>query len=91
MVTFCSDLDRARDFHRGCGCALAHRLVGRRRLRPVEMSTSDGVLSSASHVERRDFQYAIENTEVILAPEGQIATFGHTSFRFYLISELMDR
>ncbi|MGH8165052.1 MAG: hypothetical protein ACREP1_12040, partial [Rhodanobacteraceae bacterium] len=33
----------------------------------------------------------IENTEVILAPEGRIATFGHTSFRFYLISELMDQ
>lgn len=38
-----------------------------------------------------NFQYAIENTEVILAPAGQIATFGHTSFRFYLISELMDQ
>ena len=38
-----------------------------------------------------NFQYAIENTEVILAPEGRIATFGITSFRFYLISELMDR
>lgn len=38
-----------------------------------------------------DFQYAIENTQVILAPERQIATFGSTSFRFYLISELMDR
>ncbi len=38
-----------------------------------------------------DFQYAAENTQVILAPEHQIATFGATSFRFYLISELMDR
>ena len=38
-----------------------------------------------------DFQYAIENTRVILAPEQKIATFGTTSFRFYLISELMDR
>lgn len=37
-----------------------------------------------------NFQYAIENTEVILAPQQTIATFGHTSFRFYLISELMD-
>ena len=37
-----------------------------------------------------DFQYAIENTQVILAPEQNIATFGTTSFRFYLISELMD-
>src|SRR5262249_49127008 len=38
-----------------------------------------------------NFQYAIENTEVILAPQGRIATFGQTSFRFYLISELMDK
>ncbi len=38
-----------------------------------------------------DFHYAIENTRVILAPEQQIATFGRTSFNFYLISELMDR
>ena len=38
-----------------------------------------------------DFDYAIENTQVILAPEGRIATFGSTSFNFYLISELMDR
>jgi hypothetical protein len=38
-----------------------------------------------------DFDDAIENTQVILAPERQIATFGSTSFNFYLISELMDR
>jgi hypothetical protein len=38
-----------------------------------------------------DFQYAIENTQVILAPERKISTFGSTSFRFFLISELMDR
>jgi hypothetical protein len=38
-----------------------------------------------------DFQYAVENTRVIVAPEGKIATFGSTSFRFYLISELMDQ
>src|SRR5215211_6502909 len=38
-----------------------------------------------------DFDYAIENTQVILAPERQIATFGNTSYNFYLISELMDR
>ena len=38
-----------------------------------------------------DVQYAAENTRVILAPERQIATFGATSFRFYLISELMDQ
>lgn len=40
---------------------------------------------------RENFDYAIENTQVILAPEQKIATFGSTSFRFYLISELMDR
>src|SRR5256712_9350597 len=40
---------------------------------------------------RDDFDYAIENTHVIVAPEQQIATFGTTSFHFYLISELMDR
>ncbi|MEP6938085.1 MAG: hypothetical protein ABI871_08450 [Chthoniobacterales bacterium] len=38
-----------------------------------------------------NFQYAVENTRVIVAPERQIATFGSTSFRFYLISELMDQ
>ena len=40
---------------------------------------------------RDDFDYALENTHVILSPERQIATFGNTSFNFYLISELMDR
>jgi hypothetical protein len=40
---------------------------------------------------KENFDYAIENTQVILAPEQQIATFGSTSFNFYLISELMDR
>lgn len=37
------------------------------------------------------FQYALENTEVILAPQRRIQTFGSTQFRFYLVSELMDR
>ena len=36
------------------------------------------------------FQYAIENTQVILAPQRRIETFGSTSFRFYLVTELMD-
>jgi hypothetical protein len=36
------------------------------------------------------FQYALENTQVILAPERRIETFGSTCFRFYLVSELMD-
>src|SRR5437868_10743398 len=38
-----------------------------------------------------DIEYALENTQVILAPDRQIATFGTTSFEFHLISELMDR
>lgn len=37
------------------------------------------------------FQYALENTQVIVAPERRIDTFGTINFRFYLISELMDR
>jgi len=37
-----------------------------------------------------DLQYAIENTKVILNPDRRIETFGTTSFRFYLITELMD-
>ena len=40
---------------------------------------------------KENFDYAIENTHVLLAPEQQIATFGRTSFNFYLITELMDR
>ena len=36
------------------------------------------------------FQYAIENTRVVHAPEQRIQTFGSTSFRFFLVSELMD-
>jgi hypothetical protein len=36
------------------------------------------------------FQYALENTQVILAPQRRIETFGSTSFRFYLVTELMD-
>jgi hypothetical protein len=37
-----------------------------------------------------DLQYAIENTRVILSPERRIDTFGTTSFKFYLVSEMMD-
>ena len=36
------------------------------------------------------FQYAIENTQVIMAPQRRIETFGTTSFRFFLVTELMD-
>ena len=57
------------------------------------MLCEDAILPYRPHViwSEDDFQYAIENTEVILAPQGKIATFGQTSFRFYLISELMDK
>jgi hypothetical protein len=37
-----------------------------------------------------DFQYAVGNTRIIMSPKRQIDTFGATSFRFYLVSELMD-
>src|SRR5438067_10061638 len=43
------------------------------------------------NLKQDDIEYAIENTQVILAPERQIATFDNTSFEFHLISELMDR
>jgi hypothetical protein len=38
-----------------------------------------------------DFQYAMENTQVIVTPERRIESFGSVNFRFYLISELMDQ
>lgn len=38
-----------------------------------------------------DFQYALENTRVLLAPRRQIETFGSTRFQFHLLTESMDR
>jgi hypothetical protein len=38
-----------------------------------------------------DFQYAMENTQVIVTPSRLISTFGTVNFHFYLISELMDQ
>ena len=38
-----------------------------------------------------DFQYAMENTHVLFATEQRIETFGNTRFRFYVITEPMDR
>jgi len=38
-----------------------------------------------------DFQYAMENTQVIVTPERRIESFGSVNFHFYLISELMDK
>ena len=37
-----------------------------------------------------DIQYALEFTQILLAPDRRIDTFGSTSFEFHLISELMD-
>ena len=37
-----------------------------------------------------DFQYAIENTQVLHEPDRRIDTFGSTRFEFNLVSELMD-
>ncbi len=37
-----------------------------------------------------DFQYAMENTRVVVAPSRAIETFGQTSFRFRLVTEPMD-
>lgn len=41
-------------------------------------------------IEEHDFSYAMENTRVVVQPERLIETFGSTSFRFLLVSELMD-
>lgn len=38
-----------------------------------------------------DFQYALENTRVLREPERRIETFGATTFRFLLVTELMDQ
>lgn len=37
-----------------------------------------------------DFQYALENTRVVVQPEQRIETFGQTTFEFMIVSELMD-
>ena len=36
------------------------------------------------------FHYAIENTQVVVAPQNRIETFGSTVFRFFLVTEMMD-
>lgn len=66
--------------------------LGHRPLDPSNCWKSRlGIVLSAAHLKQDDIEYAIENTQVILAPERQIASFGNTSFEFHLISELMDR
>src|SRR5437762_2780785 len=62
------------------------------RFLPVRrICDSAGVFYFEGLITKDSFDYAIENTHVIVAPEQQIATFGNTSFKFFLISELMDR
>ena len=37
-----------------------------------------------------DFNYAMENTRVVIPPTHAIQTYGQTSFRFRLVTEPMD-
>ena len=37
-----------------------------------------------------DFQYALENTHVILAPARRVDTFGTSLFNYFLVTEAMD-
>ena len=41
-------------------------------------------------IEEHDFRYAMESTRVVVQPERVIETFGSTTFKFLLVSELMD-
>jgi len=75
----------------------AGRVLGSRRNRPpclygvpVCHSRVKVYIAQMSMLDAASFQYVLENTEVILAPERRIETFGSTSFRFYLVTELMD-
>src|SRR5438045_9121596 len=68
--------------------------LGRSRIRcqlPLLEFAPPSSYCRSHNLKQDDIEYAIENTQVILAPERQIATFGNTSFEFHLISELMDR
>jgi hypothetical protein len=58
---------------------------------PFAKHRRDVDLARSTSMNPENFEYAIENTEVVLAPEQRIASFGSTRFHFYLISELMDR
>lgn len=49
-----------------------------------------GVPYYSGMIEEHDFRYALENTRVVVQPQRIIETFGSTSFRFLLVSELMD-
>ncbi len=53
--------------------------------RPTPARTFDSTMLNDDTI-----QYAIDNTQVVVAPQRRIATFGDTSFRFFLVTELMD-
>lgn len=40
--------------------------------------------------EKFDFQYAVENTEIIVEPKGTLETFGNTIINYYLVTEDLD-
>lgn len=40
--------------------------------------------------EKFDFQYAVENTEIIIEPKGTLETFGNTIINYYLVTEDLD-
>jgi hypothetical protein len=77
------------------GAATLRQQTGQHRLEALStkeaLRTISRSLSCAGFMLNEDsFQYAIENTQVIRSPERRIDTFGSTSFRFFLVTELMD-
>lgn len=58
---------------------------------PLALAFIPWVVSVFQMLSVQDFEYAIENTRVIVEPERLIETFGTTSFRFLLVTELMDQ
>ncbi len=38
-----------------------------------------------------DFWYAVNNTDVVVAPRGRLETFGTTLIHYHLVTELMDK
>src|SRR5437588_1066842 len=78
---------RGRPGFRGCPPSLRSGGQGNARI----ASGLSHCIFAPNILKQDDIEYALENTQIILAPERQIATFGTTSFEFHLISELMDR
>jgi hypothetical protein len=50
--------------------------------------------SICKHMDKKptqfDFWYAVNNTEVVLAPRRHLETFGNTLINYHMVSELMD-